>query len=157
MTGTRPLRLSRCSQAVWVSCAGFALAACSSGPGVASPPRSERGFSSTASVQADWNDVEAAVWIGASRAEMTIITWRPGRAEVPAASEQVFQLLAIEGDQLELTATRSSAGADMIPIELRARYLGIVPKAADARMASVLAHTTARLRQLAGRETAPLQ
>lgn len=157
MTGTRPPKLIICLHVVWVGCAVFTLAACSSGPGKTPPARSEGEPSNTARVIADWNDVEAAVRIAVSRAEMAVITWRPGHAEVPTASEQVFQILVIEGDQIELVASRSTSGADMIPIELRARYLGIVPRMADARMRTLLDQTTARLSQLAGRDTAALK
>jgi len=80
-------------------------------------------------VVADWDDLDAAVLLGASFAEMA---WE-GRAAVEgdAAGRRTkrYDLASVEGDAVVLTATRDEAaaddeGPDPIRLEARAGVLG---------------------------------
>jgi hypothetical protein len=103
---------------------------------------------------ADWDDIDAAVMIGASRSEMAVVAANrgptPGAAGDPC--ERIFKLKTIRDEPAWLRVTRS--GDQRSPhIVMHAK----VGRSGDEqREKEFLRHVSARLEELHGRATAPL-
>ncbi|MCC6678679.1 MAG: hypothetical protein IT436_16220 [Phycisphaerales bacterium] len=124
-------------------------AGCGSTPAPA--PRADATATSPTSitVRGDWDDVGPALEVALSRAQMAILTQTengPDRLR--------YDLLTIASDPATLTATRApGAGNDLIDIQLEARvgHFGDPQRELD-----LLTPLAARLRQLAGKDFAPV-
>lgn len=128
---------------------GLAACASSARPAVATDAASP----GTMTIRADWNDVDAAVEIAITRAEMAILRRTAEPADQP---EQIrFELLTMMDERGVLTVTRDAGAGDaMIPIHLEAR----VGHFGDPAREQVLLRAMAdRLEQLAGVDYAPLR
>lgn len=97
---------------------------------------------------ADWADVEAAVLVGASAAEMAVLGDEAGEGE------RAFRLLTIRDESAELRARTAAPESERpVPIELSAR----VGHFGDPERERVLLEAVARrLRDLAGVDYRPL-
>jgi hypothetical protein len=95
---------------------------------------------------ADWDDVEPAAIVAASRAELAIVGTRAGDQEI------TFQLRTLEGEPGTLRAVRRSLAASG-PIHLSANIGLFRELESERRLLQAMAK---RLRQLAGVDYAPL-
>lgn len=100
---------------------------------------------SRAEIPGDWDDVEAAVIIGAERAEMALVSTDDQDPERLA-----FDLVTVGGEPVRLTAAR--AGEGRIALEARVGRFGD-----PARERRLLSAVAARLRALFGRDYAPVR
>jgi len=102
----------------------------------------------TASIVADWNDVDAAVEVGVPRAEMAVIF-----DETPSPDERVFSVKDIADERGTLRIWRTSGDATP-EIKLEAR-VGLFGEPEKER--KLLECVCARLEELKGVEWAPVE
>lgn len=127
-------------------CVATGLAGCSSGGArIALLETVPRGQFSELVATGDWDDVEAAVIIGAEQAEMALISTEAGEP-----GRLAFDLVTVGGEPVVLTALRGDGSA--IVLQSRAGRFGDHDK--ERRLMSAVA---ARLRALHGREFAPVR
>ncbi len=102
----------------------------------------------TASIVADWNDVDAAVEVGVPNAEMAVLL-----DETPSLDERVFYVKTITDERGSLRVWRTShEPTTEIKMEARVGLFGEPEKEAK-----VLAAVCARLLELKGVEWAPVE
>ncbi|MBX3410903.1 MAG: hypothetical protein KF859_13590 [Phycisphaeraceae bacterium] len=104
----------------------------------------------------DWNDVDAAVDVAASRAELAPLSEQSTRLR-DGTREKRYVLLAADDARALLTVRQGVAGAGEQgpgPIEFEAV---MSPRRDEAREKRLLSAAASRLRDLAGREWAPLR
>lgn len=104
----------------------------------------------------DWNDVDAAVDVAATRAELAPLSDHTLR-HTDGTREKRFVLLAADDARAVLRARQATPGAGEAgpgPIEFEAM---ISPRRDVAREKRLLSAAASRMRDLAGREWAPLR
>jgi hypothetical protein len=97
------------------------------------------------SVTGDWDDVEAAVIVGAAKAEVAIL-WPP----TVEPDRQVYELLGVAGEPGRLEASLAEDGSIVLTCSI-GRFGN---PAAESRLVRAVAQ---RLRDLHGRDYAPLR
>lgn len=154
-TGLNSLYVSMHFPALWlvmVAVMTVGLVACS-GPSAGLAPATDATSPGATTVRGDWDDVDAAVQVAITRAEMAILRRTAEPADQPDPDRIQFELLTMMNDRAVLTATREAgAGESLIPIHLEAR----VGHFGDPAREQVLLRAMAdRLEQLAGVDYAP--
>ena len=105
---------------------------------------------------ADWDDIAAAVMIGASQSEMAVLAANrgPTRTGDPGdQTERIFELKTVRDEPAWLRVTRSGHqdGPELLLEAKVGRY------GDEKREKELLRHVSARLEALHGREVAPLR
>jgi len=103
---------------------------------------------SSTKVRGDWNDVDAAVEVAASKSEMALM-----EATTDAAGRRVCVLRTIRDETALLVIERGSDGSssgESVMLALRARVGRFGNPEAEGRL---LRHVTERLRELRGVDT----
>ena len=107
-----------------------------------------------ASVVADWNDVEAAVEVGAMRTHLAVLSSQP--LQLPDRRRSItFRLLGSDDRQFALTLTQHEpTKSEAVRIDMAAKGVPV----RDLRVEEELLNQTGRrLEDLKGREWAPLR
>lgn len=106
---------------------------------------------SVTEVDGDWDDVEAAVIVGAEQSEAVIVRQSGGMKD----DVRVFVIRNVLDQRGELTVTRKGANADgSSRIEMR---LGVGTFGDQRKQATMLARVAKRMDDLKGREWAPVR
>jgi hypothetical protein len=133
----------------------LALAACAApgrSPGLSAPVR-ELGDASRIVVEADWNDVEGSVAVALGQAEVA------SEGSTIAPDSYTYALRSVGAIPGTLTITRAPGAGDdrPAPITLTCRFGHFRTGADRQREQRGLGRVAARLRDLAGRDYAPLR
>lgn len=131
-----------CVLAAW--CAGMAGCASVGPAGFSTTPDESP---SRATLLGDWNDLEAALIVAASKAEMAVML-------VSAAGESEFraQLTTVTDEKVSLAVSRVVNEPERLEASCRVGHFGDAE--AERRL---LGHLARRLAQLRGREWAPVR
>lgn len=127
--------------------AAVALGGCAAG---GAPLPSADGATGAVTVAGDWDDVDAAVEVGAAQAECAVVSSSAGAG----GAQRTFEVKHISGQRLTLTVTRAdtSANASRISVVAAAQLVR------DAELERRLAQRVGlRLSDLAGKEFAPIR
>ncbi|MBL9001312.1 MAG: hypothetical protein JNK25_09270 [Phycisphaerae bacterium] len=106
-------------------------------------------------VRADWNDVNAAAQVAGARVELAMLSLGNGPTE-DGRAERRFVFLATDDTEFDLRARQAEPGAGKVipgPIVLNAQARPKRDRDRESRLLSAMAD---RLRDLAGKEWAPL-
>jgi hypothetical protein len=116
------------------------------------PPVDER--SGQVTINADWDDLDASVEVGASQAECVIVSSTVEKRKAPPLAKREFRLKHVSGRYVTLTASRLSTAVNesKITLEVRAEPLR------DRDLESLLLYRVSlRLSDLAGKDFAPIR
>jgi hypothetical protein len=135
--------------------AGVPLGGCGSSAPLLGPASAARdtGEASQLVIHADWNDVEGSVQVAIGQAEVAT----EGLEATP--DSYTYSLRSVGAVPGTLTITREPGAPDdkPIPVTLTCRFGHFRDKADRAREQRVLEKVAARLRDLAGRDYAPVR
>lgn len=115
------------------------------------PARSDGPSPVVARLEADWNDIDAAVRVGAEQAECVVVRTLPART----GTERRFELKHVSGRRGELVvATPADPAPDPRPVDLSCRMGALGDHELEER---IVARVARRLTDLRGVEFAPIR